>query len=234
MVLGNLPAYLRSKVENIQLVSLCYEKYVTFFGWGNVMKVLINDLQSLEKDGVNISIGNKTINFVGTVVAMLGDNLGSHQIGGFAENFSSSKYCCRFCDKTQSEWQGNYRCTNISRNVENYNLSVHQAEKSKTIVKGIKQNSPLNELNYFHVCNPGLPPCIAHDLFEGVVAYDLMYCIKYFVKHCWFSYNLLNYRLRKLKFLNESAFNTIPLITNSYKLPGTASQVRRVLILEEY
>lgn len=195
------------------------------------MKLLINDLKSLEKDGVNISIGNKTINFVGTVVAMLGDNLGSHQIGGFAENFSSSKYCCRFCDKTQSEWQGNYRCTNISRNVENYNLSIHQAEKSKTIVKGIKQNSPLNELKYFHVCNPGLPPCIAHDLFEGVVPYDLMYCIKYFVKHCWFSYNLLNYRLRKLKFLNESVFNTIPLITNSYKLPGTASQVRRVLLI---
>jgi len=50
MVLGNLPAYLRSKVECIQLVALCYEKHVTFFGWKKILEPLINDLRSLEKN----------------------------------------------------------------------------------------------------------------------------------------------------------------------------------------
>jgi len=78
--LGNLPAYLRSKVGHIQLVFLCYEKYITSFGWEKIIKPLINDLRNLEKNGI-ISVANEPINFIGTVVAMLGDNLGSHQIG---------------------------------------------------------------------------------------------------------------------------------------------------------
>lgn len=126
MILGNLPAYLRSKVEHIQLVFLCYEKHITFFRWEKVMEPLINDLKNLEKNGVVISVANKSINFIGTVIAMLGEsgNLGSHQIGGFTENFNSSEYFCRFCDTTQSQLQLTYVCKNINRNPDNYNLYV--------------------------------------------------------------------------------------------------------------
>lgn len=229
MVLGNLPAYLRSKVDNIQLVMLCYEKHITFFGWEKVMTPLIRDLQSLEKEGIHISVGSETINFVGAVVAMLGDNLGSHQIGGFAENFNYSEYFCRFCHITQNEFKSKYTCTNINRNSNDYNLCVIEAKNSTKIVKGIKRDSPLNKLDYFHVCNPGLPPCIAHDLFEGIVSYDLMYCIKYFVTEGWFTYQFLNHRLQKIKFLNEIV--CIPTIKDSPKITGTASQIRRILLI---
>jgi len=230
MVLGNLPPYLRSKVDNIQLVMLCYEKHVTFFSWEKIMEHLINDLKCLENEGINISIGNETINFVGTVVAMLGDNLGSHQIGGFTENFNS-EYFCRFCDITQNQFQSKYTCTNINRNSDNYNLCVTQARKIMKVVKGIKHDSPLNKLNYFHICNPGLPPCIAHDLFEGIVSYDLIYCIKYFVKEGWFTYQFLNHRLQKMKFLYKNVRNSIPLIRDSTKIVGTASQIRKILLM---
>jgi len=77
-----IPDNTRDWAECIQLVILCYEKHVsvgkTFFGWKKVLEPLINDLRSLEKNGISISIANKTINFVDTIVAMLGDNLGSH------------------------------------------------------------------------------------------------------------------------------------------------------------
>lgn len=36
---------------------------------------------------------------------------------------------------------------------------------------------------------------IAHDLLKGIISYDLMYCIKYFVKEGWFNYMFLNTRL---------------------------------------
>jgi len=54
MVLGNLPPYLRSKVDNIQLVMLCYEKHVTFYSWEKIMERLINDLKCLENEGIDI------------------------------------------------------------------------------------------------------------------------------------------------------------------------------------
>ncbi len=42
-----------------------------------------------------------------------------------------------------------------------------------SICGGIKFDSIFNELTYFHVCEPGLPPCLGHDLFEGIVSTDL-------------------------------------------------------------
>lgn len=47
---------------------------------------------------------------------------------------------------------------------------------------GIKFDSLFNELSYFHVCQPGLPPCIGHDLFEGIVSADLSLYIQHLVK----------------------------------------------------
>lgn len=108
-------------------------------------------------------------------------------------------------------------------------MCIIEAKNSTKIVKGIKHDSPLNKLDYFHVCNPGLPPCIAHDLFEGIVSYDLMYCIKYFVTEGWFTYQFLNHRLQKIKFLNEIV--CIPTIKDSPKITGTASQIRRILLI---
>ncbi|KYN12085.1 hypothetical protein ALC57_15752 [Trachymyrmex cornetzi] len=197
-----------------------------------VLEPLINDLRSIEKDGIIISVADKTINFVGTVVAVLGDNLGSRQIGGFTQNFHSSNYFCRFCDITQNQLQLRNMCTNINRNPNNYNLHVKQAKITMTIVKGVKQDSPSNKLDYFHVCNPGLPPCIAHDLFEGIVPYDVMYCIKYFVKESWFTFDFFNFRLKKIKILNKNAYNNVSLIKASdCKLTGTASQIKRLLLI---
>lgn len=201
-----------------------------FFGWEKVMEPLMNNLRNLEKNGIVISVTDKSINFIGTV-AMLGDNLGSHQIGYFTENFNSSEYFCRFCDITQSQLQLTYVCKNINRNPDNYNLYVKQAQQTIKIIKGIKQDSSLNKLSHFYVCNPGLPPCTAHDLLEGIILYDLMYCIKYFVKEKWFNYNFLNSRLQKIKFKNENEYNSIPFIKDSCKIAGTASQIKRLLLI---
>lgn len=38
---------------------------------------------------------------------------------------------------------------------------------------GVKFDSVFNQLKYFHVCQPGLPPCLGHELFEEIVSVDL-------------------------------------------------------------
>ena len=97
------------------------------------------------------------------------------------------------------------------------------------MVQGIKKNSPLNVIESFHVCNSGLLPCLAHDLFKGFIQKDLLYAIKYFISRQSFRIGFLNCRLSNLKLSTDSSsVNSIPTIKETYKkLCGTANQIRR-------
>ncbi|CAN7939941.1 unnamed protein product [Ixodes hexagonus] len=72
---------------------------------------------------------------------------------------------------------------------------------------GIMYESPFNVFASFHVCHAGLPPCIGHDLFEGVVPYDLSLFVSYFVTKGWFSYDYLNSRIMTLKYSSRDPSN---------------------------
>ncbi|KAI4899943.1 hypothetical protein NFI96_032087 [Prochilodus magdalenae] len=72
---------------------------------------------------------------------------------------------------------------------------------SKNSVDGVKFDSVFNSLEHFHVCQPGLPPCLGHDLFEGIVSVDLQLFLKHLVsigKH--FTFVQLNRKICQLKF----------------------------------
>ena len=56
MVLVNLPPHLRTKTENIQLVLLCLDTYVTQFGWDKVLEKLIKDVKELETQEISLII----------------------------------------------------------------------------------------------------------------------------------------------------------------------------------
>ncbi len=61
------------------LVMLCREEDFKFFGQQQVFTPLLSDLKDMEE----LKNGEKVR---GTVIAIVGDNLGSHSIGGFTEN----------------------------------------------------------------------------------------------------------------------------------------------------
>lgn len=139
----------------------------------------------------------------GSLVFITGDNLGSHELGGFIANFSTSEYLCRYCLITRNEFyreDGAYK-TYTPRTIESYNDAVNLIENNS--VQGIKFNSIFNKLQYFHVCAPGLPPCIGHDLFEGVVAFDLKLYIDYFILKKWFTLIELNTLIDKFHYSIE-------------------------------
>ena len=78
------------------------------------------------------------------------------------------------------------------RTPENYNGAVSQVEGSKPSY-GVLKKSVFNELEYFDVCMPGLPPCLGHDLFEWLVQYDLALAVRHIMKdNCSCSYEYLN------------------------------------------
>lgn len=80
----------------------------------------------------------------------------------------------------------------------------------------------LNDLSYFHVCNPGLPPCAAHDLFEGCFSEDMKFIIDYFINLGVFSYDGLNIFLHKISKVLQLNIR-FPIFTkDTKKIPGCA------------
>jgi len=91
---------------------------------------------------------------------------------------------------------------------------------------GIKFQSVFNDFRNYHVCNPGLPPCLGHDLFEGVVSRDVALIIKHFVKNeKYFTYEQLNRLITRFKYLGSDAENKpCELKDNADKIGGHAVQ----------
>ena len=223
-VLGNLETYNRSSIDHTQLVMLANETDVDRAGQ-RIFKPLVDDLKVLEKEGIEIS-GER---WLVKLAAIAGDNLGSHWLGGFTTNFSSSEYMCRFCTLTRTEFDSGCIVATKSqmRTPDSYNAAVAElnCDEELETVAGIKHQSAFNQLQHFHVCSPGLPPCVAHDLFEGIVCYDLPLCLKYFVKLKLFTVKQLNMRIEHLKLYGSDAkVRPAALSEKLVRLSGSASQ----------
>ena len=219
-MMGNLPIHYRSCLDNIILVMLVKESYVKFFGQRLMFHQLLCDLKKLETEGIMCD-GRR---FKCQLFSLLGDNLGSHMVGGFSESFSA-EYFCRFCLTTRTEF--NNVCYKISdiRTEEKYDAAVMDIDESHSMVHGIKFRSVFNELESFHVCKPALPPCLGHDLMEGVVAVDMALFVNYFVSQHWFSYELLNSRIASFPYSGFDASSKPPPIpVKANRLIGQAAE----------
>jgi len=223
--LANIRPENRSQIDHMQLVILCKETIVSAVGLSRIFAKMVQDMQRIEETGIEVEDGRYVR---GTIICVVGDNLGSHAVGGFTENFSSSEYFCRFCMLTRQEFNSCPYAHGRFRTPQNYAESLQFIQENAGTAQhnGIRLNSPLNSLKYFHVCQPGLPPCLGHDIFEGVVAYDVAIYVKYFikVKH-WFSYPILARRVKRFKFLGCDNLDRPPVITeNADRLSGHAVQ----------
>ncbi|KAK3911164.1 2,3,4,5-tetrahydropyridine-2,6-dicarboxylate N-acetyltransferase [Frankliniella fusca] len=186
MSIGNLPDYLRSHVKSFHLIALCKDRELNHeLVFGRIVK----DLLDIEKNGLYVP-------GVGLVKAGLafiaGDNLGSHAVGGFNENFSKSIYFCRYCTVDRKTFFSNDGpfLTYPQRTPAVYRECL--LGENITTKKGVKFDSEFNKLSSFHVCDFGLPPCYAHDCYEGFAKYDMALFIHYFVGEEWFTYEDLN------------------------------------------
>lgn len=123
-----------------------------------VFSILIKDLKDLEDSGMVLRDG-KVIRC--SVCSTAGDNLVSHSISGFVENFNKSSYFCRFCDIDRQTFQLSPWSVGSKRTKQSYQQHVKELGTRHTdSVCGIKFDSIFNQLHYFHVCQLGLPPCL--------------------------------------------------------------------------
>ncbi|XP_044738491.1 uncharacterized protein LOC123300081 [Chrysoperla carnea] len=218
------------------LVALSKEKS---FDHHAIFGKIVEDLKEIETVGVEFAPGQ----FIkGSLVFITGDNLGSHGLGGFTENFSTSQYFCRYCLITKNSFESDDGIFEIypERTIDSYKKVINKLDKKRRpririkkvikkkplIIQGIKFDSAFNKLGFYHVCLPGLPPCLGHDVFEGVLAYDGKLFLDYLVEQDWFSYKQLNKRIEIFKYSPEDQRDKLCSVSpKSQKLSGAACQL---------
>ncbi|KAJ8677266.1 hypothetical protein QAD02_013053 [Eretmocerus hayati] len=221
---ANLSDHLQSHTNTMKLVALC--KSIDF-DHKAVFGPILEDLKKLE---TGVEINGRILK--GALVWISGDNLGSHGLGGFIENSSTAGYLCRLCLITRKQFgrEGGAMKEYVWRSVDSYTRAVGRVSDTNVDShEGVEFNSVFNDLDHFHVCM-GLPPCLGHDVFEGVVAYDLILFLNSFVAKGWITLSQLNRLIDAFPYSAEDRCDkpcAIQKLTG--KLTGGACQIRNFL-----
>ncbi|CAI5662779.1 unnamed protein product [Oreochromis niloticus] len=179
-VLRNLPPKLNSALMNIHLVALFHAEDVKKYGFDPILQPLIDDIKFLESHGIDLPFSSEKVH--GTICQITGDNLGMHSILGFVESFSG-RYFCRLCLIAKQDAQSVYTEDDpkiILRGKELFEMhcSELQSDPQKLHVFGLRKNSTLNTLQFFHVCQ-NFSLDIMHDILEGVAQYEIKLLLEY-------------------------------------------------------
>ncbi len=227
-LLGNLPPKYRSKLSAVQTLILCQAHLVKKYGYSVIMQRLIDDLKSLETDGVSVIINGEEHTFIGTLGFVIADNLAAHSLSGLLESFSADR-TCRFCMVTKDQRQVVFVDRELQlRTKEAHNIHVRNValDPNLSSAYGVKSDSPLNKLDYFH-CIWGCPSDIAHDMFEGFSNEVMEHIIRYFVQESYFTLPELNQKIRTFEYAEcDKANKPWPFADElgKFKVKLTASQ----------
>ncbi len=183
-ILRNLPPKFNSAVLNIHLVSLFHSQDVKKYGFDAILAPLINDVKILENEGIYLPISSEKV--YGSICQVVGDNLAMHALLGFTESFNSN-YFCRLCLTEKSDAQNVYSEDDprvVVRDKASFEIHCRdiQSDTQLNSVYGIKRDSSLNTLQYFHVCS-NFSFDIMHDILEGVAQYELKLLFGYLTEH---------------------------------------------------
>lgn len=204
--LGNIPYQYRSETKNMQLALMCWATDLKKFGFNAVLEPLIKDLKILEDEGIIIS--GVPCKVKGGIVAIVGDNLAAHQIGGYVICFSGNIRCCRFCLATNEDMQTIFTdstFTSRSKELHKVHLSLIAIDSKYSSIYGLKYQSSFNSLRYFHTSTM-LPPDAMHDLLEGIVPIELGLILDVLIQKRYVTLSQLNNTIKKSKYgLYDSA-----------------------------
>lgn len=177
------------KVSDIYLAGLIKAHDIKTYGNGLTMYKLVQDIISLEVEGIELTLNGQKTTVCLILGIILGDNLGLNQILEFSKSFSSN-YFCRFC--TAPNALTKKMCkedSTLIRTEENYNENLCCNEDS--LSQGVYENSILNKIPSFHVVT-NFSVDLMHDIFEGVAHYNLSHIIQHYIKSKVFTLAELN------------------------------------------
>lgn len=147
---------------NIHLVAPFHIWDLQKYSFDVILEPVINDVKILESQGLSLLFSDEPL--YGTICQITGDNLGMHTVLGFNESFSS-RHFCRHCLIEKDDCltvfsEDDPKVILCGKNVfEMHCQSLQENPQLKTMY-GLKNNSTLNSLKYFHVYNNNLILCV--------------------------------------------------------------------------
>nr|XP_029731727.1 uncharacterized protein LOC109432100 isoform X1 [Aedes albopictus] len=193
-----------------------------------IFRRLIEDLKTLEEEGIVIDGGGFDETIYGSVFTTLNDNLGAHQLAGMTENFSRCAYFCRSCYIDHDSFSKDPLYTSLRRTPEENikDLNVIATDPSKAPYRGVKTSCIFNELKHFNVFDLGAAPCVAHDLFEGWANVDLFLIFKKMISTRAITLNFLQGRVKSVfKKLNINTQITFNFTRKAKTIKGKACDI---------
>jgi len=209
--LGNLPSRFNSSLENIHLCLLFNSIDREVYGFNKIFEPLLDDIKLLETRGLEVQVNGQSSVLFGTICLFTADNLACHSLGGYLESFAANK-SCHFCLIDKHEMQSIFDddCLEL-RNEVNYNEHVMLKNPSLT---GIKADSCLNSLEYFHITD-NVCVDIMHDILEGVAPLEIKLMLQHFIyEQKLFTLDQLNDRMKSFDYGVTNAKNKPSAIHN--------------------
>ena len=241
MTVGNIPRKYLSALRNIHLVLLCPSVVAKKYGLEVVLQNAISDIRTLESDGISVHYGGHVYHFHGTVVSVSGDNLASHELGGFRMCFSSGRIC-RYCMITYDTMK-NFTSESDAGFPILRTQSVHEMhvksvvnDSSLSAVYGVRGDCCMRDLETFNAITH-LPPDVMHDVLEGVVPKSLSVILKKLLSNKVMSVKQFDSRLSAYKFGSNDRKDIPPLLGNTFfssEIHGTAAQNYTLLRMLPY
>ena len=178
--LRNFPPKYNSSLENIHLCALFHAQDIKTYGFNSILEPLVKDIKLLETQGIDIP--NLADPVRGTIVQVVGDNLGLNSMLGFVESFSA-RHCCRFCLLEKEKFQ-NVFCEDDSavtlrtRDMHSEHCSVAQSNPMLSNVCGVKKQCLLNTLQFFSTTD-NFTVDVMHDILEGIAQFEMKLVLQY-------------------------------------------------------
>lgn len=231
--LGNIRPQYRSTFKAIHLVAVGKSEDINKYGIDIFMTPFIEDLKTLYCDGITVVINRGEHTIHGALLAFLADTLAAHAVGGFKGSMSFALRVCRSCMITSAQLQQcmvetNCQLRTPEMHFEQCSLLSGFLHDHYSTNFGINRLSKLEEVPGFSVINiNGFPHDIMHDLFEGIVPYELRLLICHCVQQKYFTINVLNERISTYDFGNykPTLIDVRLTSTPSAKIQQSASQM---------
>ena len=187
-----IPPEYRSCIENIFLACIVYasDKY---FENEEVFRLVLNDIEVLENEGITIVTDDgEEFRIYFVLCLMLGDNLGVHQVLGFAEGFRANYFCIRCKAHRNVTEHQTVLLPQFLRTPAQYQADVDRNDLTST---GIRNACIWNRCKGYH-CIENFCFDLMHDLDEGAWDYDMSLLISALILKGRFTLETLNNRVQ--------------------------------------
>ena len=198
--IGNIHPKFRSKLKCIFVAAIARSAIIQKHGMNWFLKPFVNSMLQLGNEGLSVSINGKECHFKVGTLAFLADTLAAHALGGFKESMSFAYHICRSCLATTEQIQSNFLESDFElQNAEEHQRQLSMLDDATSVQYGINRASELDQIPHFSVAQ-NLPHDIMHDLFEGVLPYEMKLLLTFLVNAKYITISSLNDRIRWFDF----------------------------------